>query len=91
MKTTAFIFTLTLSWSAVAEEQTFEKKAQLPWGGIERTAWGVAYADIHRQTLTSCPSGFEKLREYTTREGDEYFLHFVVRCITPATPAAAQK
>lgn len=84
MKTFTFLFIIALSFSAIADEPIFEKKKQLPWGGFERTDWGVAYADIHRQSFISCPSGFEKLREYTTRDDDKYFLHFVVRCLTPA-------
>jgi hypothetical protein len=39
-----------------------------------------------------CPAGFEKVREYAAPEGEAWYLHFVVRCITPpATPVASAK
>lgn len=36
-----------------------------------------------------CPTGFEKVREYAAPEGEAWYLHFVIRCITlPATPGS---
>lgn len=87
MKTITFLFVLALSFPAVADEQTVDHKKQIAWGGF---SWGaVSVSDaitvLNQKSLTSCPDGFDKLREYTTREEDKYFLHLVVRCITPAT------
>ncbi len=43
---------------------------------------------LHDKAFESCPSGWEKLREYTTRDGDKYFLHFEIRCLVGAPTAA---
>lgn len=51
----------------------------------------IPYSTIATNLTTeaqkSCPSGFEKVREYAAPEGDAWYLHFVIRCLPPATPA----
>ncbi len=89
-KTLTFVIAFALSSFAIADEQTIDKKKQIAW---EKYSWDAvrvtdAITLLNQQSLTDCPSGFEKLREYTTREDDKYFLHFVIRCITPATLSA---
>lgn len=92
MKIFILLFAFVLPFSAIANEQVIEKKKQINWSGSvfswEAESIPVAINYLTQESLKSCPSGFEKLREYTTREEDKYFLHFVVRCLTPATPAA---
>ncbi len=49
--------------------------------------YGVS-GHMHAKAFEACPSGWEKLREYTTRDGDKYFLHFEIRCLGAAPSAA---
>ncbi len=58
-----------------------------PWAvGVPITRYALDH--LHVKALESCPSGWEKLREYTTRDGDKYFLHFEIRCLGAAPSAA---
>lgn len=48
---------------------------------------------VYYQAIKACPQGFEKLREYSFPDGDDWYIAFDVRCmkqsvshVTPATP-----
>lgn len=63
----------------------------------DRIAWSERrYPEVTiglaRAAQEACPTGFEKVREYAAPEGPngDWHVHFVVRCITPAsTPVAS--
>lgn len=76
--------------TAHATESSIDLKKQIAWGAFSFGAASVADATtlLTQQGIKSCPSGFEKLREYAAPDGDAWYLHFVIRCITPATPSS---
>ena len=92
MKSALFIALLAASACAAAQE-TIDLKAERDLAQ-EQTTWGSQPASVSGDMLAiraikACPAGFEKLREYAAPEGGAWYLHFVVRCITPpATPVA---
>mgnify|MGYP001562149641 CR=1 FL=1 len=45
--------------------------------------WNVygTLGHTHAKAFEACPQGWEKLREYTTREDEKYFLRFEIRCL----------
>ncbi len=69
--------TVSLVYNAPADQWA----VGLPW-------YRHATDQLGKMALTSCPHGWEKLREYTTRDGDKYFLHFEIRCLGAAPSAA---
>lgn len=80
-----------LSTASNGDDGLMDKSKQIAWGGF---SWGAAsvpdaIAVLTQQSLTACPSGFEKVREYAAPEGDVWFLHFVIRCLPPSKPIAA--
>lgn len=96
MKATHFIVFLAVSASAAASD-TIDIKSERALMQPDRTAWAERrYPDLIHPIASAaqraCPAGFEKLREYAAPEGPagDWYLHFVVRCITPsATPVAS--
>lgn len=88
-KLLALFVLITLSIPAFAEDGV-DLKVPVTGGDFSWKSLDITQALIflNQKSRESCPSGFEKLREYTTREGEQYFLHFVVKCLTPATPSA---
>lgn len=94
MKTPILIALILASAGAVGAELV-DLKSEKALMQPDRTAWGERrYPDLIHGIATAaqraCPSGFEKVREYAAPEGEDWYLHFVVRCITPpATPVAS--
>ncbi len=88
------IFLIVASTHVLASENVSLKREianrSFSWGAAsipEALSW------MNQKSFDACPDGFEKIREYTTREGDKYFLHFEIRClgnksatVTPSTP-----
>lgn len=90
MKQALLIVLLLASASTLANSEIDNKK-RLAWGAFSWDAVSVTDANtvLTQQSIKACPAGFEKVREYAAPEGEAWYLHFVVRCITPpATPVA---
>ena len=87
-----FIAILAANVNAFAGDETIDHKKRIAWGGFNWEAVSVTDANtvLTQQSIKACPSGFEKVREYAAPEGEAWYLHFVVRCITPpSTPVAS--
>lgn len=92
MKRLMLLFLLAASVGAAAED--IDLKSGTRMSVPDRFNFGDVAAYPTQATLLTeaaqrrCPAGFEKLREYAAPEGEAWYLHFVIKCITPATPVA---
>lgn len=96
MKTALFVALAAAAFHTSASN-TIDIRSERPLIHPDRVAWEERrYPDLlHRiaaAAQSKCPAGFEKVSEYAAPEGpaSDWYLHFVVRCITPpATPVAS--
>jgi hypothetical protein len=92
MKRLMLLLLLATSVGAAAED--IDLKSATRMSVPDRFNFGDVAAYPTQGTLLTeaaqrrCPTGFEKVREYAAPEGEAWYLHFVIRCITPATPVA---
>lgn len=96
MKHAIFIALLVAAGGAAAAD-SIDLKSEKALIHPGRTAWAEQRypnltTGLAMDAQRACPAGFEKVREYAAPEGPDgiWYLHFVVRCITPpATPVAS--
>lgn len=87
MKPVLAIALLVVAGSALAAD-TIDLKSEKSLMGADGMAWGERrYPDLTtflaQNAQRACPNGFEKVREYAVPESGGWYLHFVVRCLTP--------
>ncbi len=71
----------------IRTQKELVQPGRVNWSGVSAAD---AVSGLVVEAQRRCPAGFEKVREYAAPEGEAWYLHFVVRCITPpATPVAS--
>lgn len=80
MRTTAFLF-IFIATQAMGD-LTVSHQVKSPgksFGG--GTLPHAIYGKVWTEAAKQCPTGFEKLREWTTVEDGKHYLHFSIKCI----------
>lgn len=92
MRGTSMLLLMLAIGAAAAEP--IDLRSQKAMTMPDRLSWSEQPYSVLSTMLASdaqkaCPAGFEKVREYAAPEGDAWHLHFVIRCLPPATPSAS--
>ncbi|MDO8932174.1 MAG: hypothetical protein Q7U97_07270 [Rhodocyclaceae bacterium] len=85
-----FALVLIAAMQVAHASDTIDLKSEQELLQLERSIfsahpYSTVSANLARQAQKPCPNGYEKMREYSAPEGEAWYLHFVIRCLQPAT------